>query len=84
MNGEVPVPVEYVSGKRDRGEFLVADFDTRRVVAFVECGVDLESLLGRGAGDELDHDSVGGEGAAAPVHGDEEESVFDLYLHRAL
>ena len=57
----------------------VGDLDAALVPAGVVGGLDGESGLGGGGGDELDDRGDVGEGSASPVHGDvAEEAVFDL------
>ena len=76
------------AGEVDGGEFGVGDFDSFRVGAFVEAGVDIESgACGRGADQvdcdfeagRLDCDFEAGRRLAAPVLRDEaEQAVLDL------
>jgi hypothetical protein len=71
--------VELVSGDVDGGDLFVCDFDFLGVGGLVESGVDVQAGVGRGRGDQLDHDLVAGEWLAAPVEADEaEQPVLDL------
>jgi hypothetical protein len=45
MNGVAPVPVEFVSGERYRGEFFLADLDPRRVVPSSSAALTLSPFL---------------------------------------
>ena len=78
-DGIVPVAVEFVRGNPYGGELGIGDFDSFLTGGIVNRGADMESLLGRGCGDQIDDDLMANQWAAPPVHADErKQPVFDF------
>ena len=77
------MPVGVLDG--ERLQLLVGDLDALLVDSVIPLGADPEARGRRRRCGELDDGAVAGEGTATPVDGDEaEETMLDLYLHRAL
>lgn len=68
-----------VSLQVNRRQFLIADFDPRRIGSVIEFGSDFRAGLGRCVRYQIDDDLVAHKRAAAPILGDvAEHPVLDL------
>jgi len=59
----------------DAGKLLIADFDSRFVIVFVDCRLHFESCFGGGTGDEINDGLVARQWATLPVFRDEAEQA---------
>ena len=75
----MPLAVEFVANKSDRGEVLVADFNASGVDSSINPCAHLQSLARGGGCDQVDDDFMADQWPASPVHADvREQAVLDL------
>ncbi len=75
----IPLSVELVPSKRERGDLLIGNFNARGVLVSIKFCPHLETGPRGDGSDQLDNDLVTGERSPAPVHADvREQPVPDL------
>ena len=67
MDGIVPFAVKILGKHSYRSQFFLGGCFALFVTALIPFRFDLEALLGRGGGNEFDHDFVADQSLAAPV-----------------
>jgi hypothetical protein len=71
--------MEVVTFDGQRGEFLVRDFDSRRVVSIIELRLDAQTFRGRRVTDQIDDDLAADQRPTTPILGDvAKHPMFDL------
>src|SRR4051812_25003413 len=76
MNGVVPLAMKFGWHDVELGHLGVGDFDAFVVGVLIEPALDGQTLLSRGAGNQLDDDLMGQQRFATPVLGDEGEQTM--------
>ena len=75
----IPFAVKLIAFNHQRGELFIGDLDARRVRVFIKNGLDMQSLGGGCAADQIDHHFPTDEWPASPVGGDVAEHAM-FYL----